>query len=630
MADGIPFMIWVHGSNGEQEFVNRAYCEFFGVDRDAMIGQAWRVLVHPDDQEAYIGEFLSCERNRSPFHAEARVRRADGQWRWVDSFGNPQFSDTGGFLGIIGTSHDITDRKNAEQKLRESEERYRVVADNTYDWELWHSPDGHYHYCSPSCFRITGYTPHQFQLEPGLTERIIHPEDVSIWRIHYQRTIEKRGCSGIEFRIYRADGGIRWIGHACQPVFDPFGNYIGQRASNRDITERKQAEEALRHSEERLRLALDAAFCISFEWDLQRNETYRSSKEPALAPTSPDTPGTFEEVLQAIHPDDRELFTTKTKEALGSGEYEHEFRVVRPNGEIAWLHECGRVLRDAQGEPTRLIGLSRDITPRKLAEENLRHANENLERIVAERTSELLAANRSLEKQARQLRKLAGELTLAEQRERKRVAGVLHDGLQQYLVAAKFQLEELIDDAPPARFKQVVPGVCDLLTESIRVTRSLSAELSPPALHEMGILAGLEWLSRWMSEKHRLKVHLATEIDRVSLTEDVRFFLFESIREMLLNVVKHAGCDVAKITVSQTPDNRLQITASDMGKGFDPGRLSCAADSDGGFGLFSIRERMGLLGGSFEVESAPGKGARFAVTVPLRVGDTLEEPRLGR
>jgi PAS domain S-box-containing protein len=618
MADGIPFMIWVHGRKGQQEFVNRAYCEFFGVDRDAMVGQTWQDLLHPDDRDTYIDEFLTCERNRRSFHAEARVRRADGQWRWVESFGNPQFYYTGDFLGIVGTSPDITERKMTEQKLRESEERYRIVADNTYDWELWRGPEGHYNYCSPSCFRITGYTPHHFQSEPELIKKIIHPEDISIWRMHCQHQVERKECSGIEFRIHRADGEIRWIGHVCQPVFDTHGNYIGVRASNRDITERKQAEESLRRSEERLRLALDAAFHISFEWNLQRNETYRSSKEPALVATSSDKPGTFEQFLEAVHPDDREPLIEKTKEALKSGEYEHEFRVVRPNGEIAWLYEHGRVERDAQGQPARLIGLSQDITPRKLVEENLCLAKENLERIVAERTSELVSANRSLEKQAHQLRMLAGDLTLTEQRERNRLAGILHDGLQQYLVAAKFHVEEFIDDVSITRFKEAIPGICNLLSESIKVARSLSAELSPPALHEKGILAGLEWLSRWMFEKHRLKVHLATEMDSVSLSEEVKVFVFESIREMLLNVVKHAGTDIVKINLYQTQDNGLRITVTDMGNGFDLARLSCAADSDGGFGLFSIRERMGLLGGSFEAESSPGKGAGFTLTVPLR------------
>ena len=549
-----------------------------------------------------------------------RKHGLDGQTdsgRWVESFGTPRFSDAGEFLGYVGTSPDITERKIAEQSLRESEERYRIVADNTYDWESWCSPDGRYHYCSPSCFRITGYTPSRFQSEPELTEKILHSDDVSIWRTHCQRTTEKKGCSGIEFRIHRADGAIRWIGHACQPVFDASGNYIGQRASNRDITERKRAEGALRRSEERLRLALDAAFCISFEWDLQRNETYRASKEPALAATSPSTPGTFEQVLEAVHPDDRELFLSKTREALESGDYEHEFRVVRPSGETAWLYERGRVLKDPQGKPIRLIGLSQDITARKLAEEGLRQAKENLERMVAERTSELITANRSLEKQADQLRMLAGELTLTEQRERNRIARILHDGLQQLLVAAKLRLEEFTGDVPIARFKEALPGICSLLGDSIRVTRSLSAELTPPGLHEKGVLAGLEWLSRWMFEKHRLKVHLVTEMENVSLSEEVRVFVFESIREMLLNVVKHAATGIAEVRVAQSPGNELRITVSDAGRGFDSAKLSCAADPDGGLGLFGIRERIRLLGGSLEAESTVGKGARFILTVPL-------------
>lgn len=117
MADGLPLVIWVHDAQGHLQFVNRAYCEFFGVTPEQIAGTGWQPLVHPEDLAAYAGEFSACVRDRRPFHAEVRVRSLAGQWRWLESHALPRFSDSGEFLGMVGSSPDITDRKAIEQEL---------------------------------------------------------------------------------------------------------------------------------------------------------------------------------------------------------------------------------------------------------------------------------------------------------------------------------------------------------------------------------------------------------------------------------------------------------------------------------------------------------------------------------
>ena len=172
---------------------------------------------------------------------------------------------------------------------------------------------------------------------------------------------------------------------------------------------------------------------------------------------------------------------------------------------------------------------------------------ESVARIVV---SDITAQKRTelqLEARAKQLRALAGELTMVEQRERKRLSKILHDGLQQYLVAAKLRMSELIVGARDGNLKQSALEVETMLSESIKVSRSLAAELSPPILRDSGLLSGLEWLCRWMAEKYELKVQLVMEMDPPSLAEDVKVLLFESVRELLLNVVKHSGTTAAKI-----------------------------------------------------------------------------------
>jgi len=149
---------------------------------------------------------------------------------------------------------EMEERQKAEQALRKSETKYRIVADNTYDWEWWLSPENKFFYISPSCKRITDHEPKEFLEDPDLLFRIIHPEDLPAL-LNHQNEIEQKIITGeVEFRIVRPDGSYGWISHVCQPVFDQEGNFLGRRGSNRDITERKLTEEALRESENRLRL----------------------------------------------------------------------------------------------------------------------------------------------------------------------------------------------------------------------------------------------------------------------------------------------------------------------------------------------------------------------------------------
>jgi PAS domain S-box-containing protein len=150
--------------------------------------------------------------------------------------------------------HEIDERQRAENAFRESETKYRIVADNTYDWETWVTQDDHFIYVSPSCKRITGHDQQEFLSDPNLFFRIIHPDDQSIFTNHQNKVNQELMGGEVEFRIFRPDGSYRWIGHECQPVFDAEKNFLGHRGSNRDITERKLAEEGLLESEQRLRL----------------------------------------------------------------------------------------------------------------------------------------------------------------------------------------------------------------------------------------------------------------------------------------------------------------------------------------------------------------------------------------
>ena len=143
---------------------------------------------------------------------------------------------------LLAIVRDITERKEAEEALRESEERFRMVADYTYDWEYWRGVDGRFRYVSPSCQRITGYSPEEFMADPALLERIVHPDDRNQLTRHFRGEGPNPGLHTAEYRIISRSGEERWIEHICQPVYGVDQRWLGKRASNRDITDRKRAE----------------------------------------------------------------------------------------------------------------------------------------------------------------------------------------------------------------------------------------------------------------------------------------------------------------------------------------------------------------------------------------------------
>jgi signal transduction histidine kinase/CheY-like chemotaxis protein len=253
------------------------------------------------------------------------------------------------------------------------------------------------------------------------------------------------------------------------------------------------------------------------------------------------------------------------------------------------------------------------------SEHRLREMNETLEARIAERT--LIA-----EQRAAQLRALASELALTEQRERRRLAQVLHDHLQQILVAAKLKIGLLKKRIEVQEQRDRLQRVDELLDESIGVSRSLTVELSPPVLYDAGFSAALEWLARHMREKHGFCVQVEADPELEPATEDLRVFLFDAVRELLFNVVKHGGTSEAVLRVGVAGKRDLEIVVEDRGVGM----LSRDSDSsfiESGFGLFSIRERLELLRGRMEIDSTIDQGTRIILVVPDGVAETSCPPK---
>ena len=239
----------------------------------------------------------------------------------------------------------------------------------------------------------------------------------------------------------------------------------------------------------------------------------------------------------------------------------------------------------------------------------LKNLNETLEHRVAERT-------RKAVEQTRKLRLLSAELSLAEEAERRRIAEMLHEDLQQLLVAARMQLSGLCRTQDAAQREAIGREIADVLERSFKLTRSLSVELAPPVLYEHGLAAALEWLAAETRKNYNVEVTVEADSSANPKAADVRIFLFRAVRELLLNSLKHAGGSALHITMQRRRPDKIRIIVADDGPGFDPNSLDNKRTGSQTFGLLNIRERVSNFGGEFHINSNPKRGTRITLSLP--------------
>jgi signal transduction histidine kinase len=272
-------------------------------------------------------------------------------------------------------------------------------------------------------------------------------------------------------------------------------------------------------------------------------------------------------------------------------------------------------LHDERGQVRGFAKIGRDATGQHQAEAALQQLNATLEARISERTAALVQSEQ-------QLRRVAAQLTLAEQEERRRISQILHDDLQQQLYSIQMKLSLVRQEAAADDRAGLLTTLAEAeqwLKRGVEITRRLTVDLSPPILHNEGLVAMLHWLRAQMKALHGLEVAIVAA-QEIRLTEqDLRVFLFQIVRELLFNVVKHAATQQATVELHRR-GNELVMRVSDQGRGFALEALPARTGQSGGFGLFSVRERLGLFGANLAVVSAPGAGTQVTVTMPLPLG----------
>ncbi len=720
-----PMSMAIVGMDGTIEYINQKAIETFGyLPADIPTMARWWEQAYPDEhyRSQVVARWMGLV---APAVAEGReiprrdyqVTCKDGTVKTVGIFGVPVEGK------VFVMFDDITERKQTEQRLRESEANFRTVLEASLDVAYRRDlKRDQYDYLSPSIETISGLTVAEFShLSFAEVQDHFHPDDRPPLLERVRRSQAGEPVKGtFEYRFRHTDGTYHWFSDSSTVVADATGTPLYHVGIVRDVTERKRIEAALHQRQQEFQslvenapdviarldrhfrhlyinkasahmrgdqpaqivgktlgeLGWPAEMCR--QWEAAFEEAFVTKREVFCEYAAPfglnaflqarvvpetNVQGQVETLLVVA----RDITTLKKLEAASRANERRleallnsatePIMLLDPQGVILTLNQAmaqrigkpaaellgafapgfldtalgqsrlahlkavirsGQPLRfedEKQGhyfdnnlypvveENGRVVAVavfSSDITDRKQAELKLQQANADLENKVQERTA--------------QLRALASELTLAEQRERKRIAGILHDDLQQLLIAARYNLGGLFKSKQPQTL-QLAAQVDDLLAQSVKRSRLLSVELSPPILQTGGLVPALEWLSSWMETHHGLSVAFSVHGRGAPQQEDMGALLFQVTRELLLNIVKHAHVKTASLEVTQ--DKRtFQIVVSDQGVGFDPALLAKRPANAIGFGLLGIRERMDLLKGRLEIESAPGQGSRFTLVTP--------------
>ncbi|MBU1022969.1 PAS domain S-box protein, partial [bacterium] len=368
-------------ANGNFIEVNQAWLETLGYSREEVIGHCFGEFLLPETVEAFHQRF-PCFKADGEIHNQVQMVHKDGHIIIIDIDGKIGYDAVGNFKQTHCVLRDITEQQRLQDALKDSEERYRTVADFTIDWETWIDPEGNYVYCSPAFEQITGYPPERFIEAPKFLFSLVYADDREIVEEHFALDKTDYKESTLLYRIHRNDGQVRWIEHKCRPVFSKIGSFLGIRGSNRDVTHRKLAEKALLESEARYRRLTDHAPDIIFRYDL--NPTMKLAYiNPAVQTITGYSPGECtadpDLMLNMIHPDDRDQMSAMLQD-LNVPEDGFTLRWVGKDGVTRWMESRIVPVRDETGRLLAVEGITRDLTDRITADNALKTSEHFLAR----------------------------------------------------------------------------------------------------------------------------------------------------------------------------------------------------------------------------------------------------------
>jgi PAS domain S-box-containing protein len=566
------------GANYEVLFQNKIVEEECGEPRGKCCYEHYMALEQPCEQ----CPVMEAIKENKTVSAEQ-----ENNGRYYQVFSAPLPDTDGTVSKAIEIVLEITERKRAEEAMKKSS----IIIDSTSDAVITTDIAGNITFWNKGAEIIYGYQKEEAIGKP--VSILYKDEDLHILEAMIADLLEGKDIPGIEATCIDKNHQDIEILLSLTSIRDEDGNITELVGITKDITERKKSEEEI----ERIFNMTDYMICIaSLNGYFKR---INSSFEQTLGYSS-------EELLKKpffdfIHPDDKEKTKAVVEEELSRGSkvigFENRYRCK--DGSYKWLSWTSHPVVD-EGIT---YAIAYDVTERKKAQQKL------------------------LEYQ-RQLKSLASELLLAEERERRRIATGVHDDIGQKLALAKLELQSIQATVSESDVSASIGHACELIDNGIQDSRSLAFDLSNPVLYEVGFTAAVEsLLTERMMQKSGINTEFKSKIRKLNLSQDISIVLFQAVRELLTNVVKHANANKVKVCIDKS-DHRAQVIVEDDGVGFELSGLKSPDKEKGGFGLFNVKERLEYLGGSFDIESKPGQGTRVTMAVPLESGVTASRKEM--
>ena len=513
-------------------------------------------------------------RSGTPYELDVEMF-SSGSRKWITARGEAQRDADGRVVGLRGTVQDITERKQREQSF----DLFRNLLDRTNDsLEIIEAATRRFLYVNDKACRELGYSREELL---SLRVQDVNPNATDAALMDVARLCNQAGFALLESVHRRKDGSVFPVEINIKPVtLDDRRYYV---SVCRDITERKQAQQALRDSEERLRLAAEAGKMFAYTWDAATDAIVRSGESSHILGIDAETPMTGQQILARVHPDDR----NRVVAALGALNPEHPqllitYRMNRSDGSLIWVERCSRAYFDDAGNLVRMVGMVADITPRKHAEE-----------VLSSWSRRLLEAQEA---------------------ERARIARDLHDDIGQRLALLSIALQQLqqLSSAPAAELR----GSIDILRRQTMGiagdVQALSHELHSSKLQLLGIVPAIRGLCSEISARQKVEVDFSHRDVPGTVRPDIALCLFRVLQEALQNAVRHSSVGRFTVNLCGTPA-AISLTVRDGGRGFDPESVA----QNGGLGLTSMKERLKLVEGDLSIESHPARGTTIVARVPL-------------
>lgn len=493
---------------------------------------------------------------------------------------------------------DVTEKKNAEIALQQERERLSLLAAASpsviYSFRV--SPDDKisYPYASPAFFDLYGIRPEEIKEDAQITNEKVHPEDFPALRQSILASAQTLSRWHHAWRVLNPQRGEIWVEGYSAPVLEEDGSFTWHGILN-DVTEQKRAEQALLESEKRLKLALKTAHMGVWEWNIRTNEVFWSPECYELLGME-DFNEKLDGFVELVVPEDRDRVLQTIQQAIASKTtYSAEFRVIRSDGDMAWLSNLGRAEYDKDGAPLRMVGIVQDITKRILAKEELEHSLE-------------------------QIRSLAKHLEEIREEERKRIAREIHDELGQSLAGLKFDLnwleKQLLSEDATARqlCREKTQNMASLINSTIEVGRKIATELRPRVLDDLGLIVALKWQAKDFQTRTGIKCNFVSLLTDLKMDADRATAVFRICQEALTNVARHAMADAVTM-VLQIENNCLKAEIQDNGRGISADEIKSSVS----LGILGMKERVLPFGGELHLTGQIGRGTTVTVRLPLTV-----------